>query len=122
MLNGQDTDILDLCFKPIAFFEEEKGLYNLHAKNNDYSTYTSGYNIAYEKIFEMSKQTSRPPVPPPKQEPSIEAKVAEIQKAAVNKTKSSLPPSKSSMERSELSKKEAVGNMVKKASSKAYDR
>lgn len=51
MLNGQETDIIDLCFKLIAFFEEEKGLYNLHAKNNDYSTYTSGYNIAYEKIF-----------------------------------------------------------------------
>lgn len=50
-LDGQDTAIIDLCFKLIQFFDEEKGLYNLHARNNDYATYMSAYAIAFEKIF-----------------------------------------------------------------------
>ena len=51
MMNNQDTDIIDLCFKLNSFFEEEKGLFNLHARNNDFTTYMNGYKIAYEKIF-----------------------------------------------------------------------
>lgn len=61
MLDGQAEDIIGLYFKLMDFYEEEKKLFNLHAKNNDYATYISGYAIAVEKIFEASKLRNDPP-------------------------------------------------------------
>ncbi len=47
MLEGQSEDILHLYFKVNDFFTEEKGLFNLHAQQNDYSSYIAGYKIAF---------------------------------------------------------------------------
>ncbi len=60
ILDGQTEEIIGLYFKLLDFFNEEKGLYNLHFKNNDFATYISGYNIAFEKLFETSK-LKKPP-------------------------------------------------------------
>jgi hypothetical protein len=125
MLDGQETEIMDLYFKILGFFEEENSLFNFHIKNNDVQTYMSGYRIAFEKIFEASKL--RPSV---KQEPSIDAKVKE---AAKTKTKSSLPPSKSSFEKKESKEsqkesqkeppqREEIKSSFKKTSSNSYER
>lgn len=99
MLDNQAEDIMGLYFKLIDFFEEENKLFTQHAKNNDYATYISGYNIAVEKIFEMSKLKE----PPKKIEPSIDSKVKKEESSigakgrdskAITASKSSLPPSK----------------------------
>lgn len=108
MLEGQSEEILHLFFKVDDFFNEEKGLFNLHAQQNDYASYINGYKIAFERIFEAStlKKESL------KQEPSIDVKVAntskevkmndsmtrgEPPKDAKAKASGSLPPPKPSV-------------------------
>ena len=57
MMDGQSDEVVDLIFKLMEFFNEEKELFKLHAKNNDYTTYMNGYRIAFDKVFpQMSKR------------------------------------------------------------------
>lgn len=125
MLENQSEDILGLYFKLVDFFEEENKLYSMHAKNNYYDTYRSGYAIAVEKIFEMSKLKEAPK----KLEPSIDSKMRELKKEepsigskikdskAVPPSKGSLPPSKPSI-KSEI----ASNENLRKKESKTYER
>lgn len=64
MIEGQPEEIIELYFKILEFLNEEKGLYRSHAARNDMASYSSGYAIAYEKLFEPNAYT--PPPPPAK--------------------------------------------------------
>lgn len=65
MVDGQEDELVDLCFKITEFFQAEIELYNNHARNNDYLTYMNGFKIAFERLFpNISKRDSKPPVPP----------------------------------------------------------
>lgn len=51
VIENSDEQVMQLYFKVVEFFNEERMLFKDHVSKNQFDVYATGYGIAYEKIF-----------------------------------------------------------------------